>query len=339
MLFAAGCPRGPATQKTKTDSPSATSNPSSTQAPNANARNGSYHIGLGPWIGFGPLYLAHEKGFFEKEGVHVELSVVTGLAERNSALKSGRVDGLAAPVDYFVLSAGNHLDTTIVMAIDESTGGDGIVAKKQIKTVKDLNGKKVAFQRGLPSEFFFRALLREHGLSLDQIDLYDMETANAGAAFIAGRVDAAVVWEPWLTRCQEDGGGHVLASTSDHPNLIVDCLAFNKDVVSKNPDDVRRIVNAVLKAIDYWKRHPEESNAIMAPHFQVAPEKYAKILAGATFCDSARNRAYFGTTTAPGPIFDVAKRASAIWLEAKVIAEPVKPESIISTDFVARLEE
>src|ERR1700730_10589347 len=66
----------------------------------------TYRMGLGPWVGFGPLYLAQEKGFFKDAGVSVELSVLTGLAERNSALKSGQVDALAAPVDYFVLSAG-----------------------------------------------------------------------------------------------------------------------------------------------------------------------------------------------------------------------------------------
>ena len=67
-----------------------------------------YRIGLGPWVGFGPLYLAQEKGFFKESGVQVDLTVLTGLAERNSSLKSGQIDGLAAPVDYFVLSAGNH---------------------------------------------------------------------------------------------------------------------------------------------------------------------------------------------------------------------------------------
>jgi len=293
-----------------------------------------YRIGLGPWIGFGPLYLAKEKGFFEEQGIKIELIVLTGLAERNSALKSGKVDGLAAPVDYFVLSAGNHLETTIVMAIDESTGGDGIVAIKSIKTIKYLKGKKVAFQRGLPSEFFLRALLNENGMTLDQIHPFDMETAQAGAAFLAGQVDAAVVWEPWLTKAKEEGGGHILSSTRDHPDLIVDCLAFNKDIIAKFPKDVQKIVNAVLKAIDYWKKNPEESDRIMAPYFQLEPAKYAAILSGASFCDLARNRAYFGTSTALGPIYDVALRASDIWLQAKVIDVPVTPNSIISADFV-----
>lgn len=293
-----------------------------------------YRIGLGPWVGFGPLYLARDLGYFKEAGIEVELIVLTGIAERNSALKAGRIDALAAPVDYFVLSAGNHLETRIVMAIDESAGGDGIVARKEITRFEDLRGRKVAFQRGLPSEFFLRALLQQRGINLDELRAADMETADGGAAFIAGKVDAAVLWEPWLTKAVEQGGGHVLASTREYRNLIVDCLSFTKDAVGRSPADVAKIVNAVLRAIDFWKARPDEANRIMAPYFQLDPAKYGLVLSGARFTDLARNREYFGGAQAPGPIFDVAKRASAIWLEAKAIEAPVTPEQIIAPQFL-----
>ncbi len=295
-----------------------------------------YRIGLGPWVGFGPLYLAKEKGFFKEAGVEVDLIVLTGIAERNSALKSGKLDALAAPVDYFVLSAGNGVSTTIVMAIDESAGGDGIVAKKSIQRFADLRGKKIAFQRGLPSEFFLRALLQQHGIKLDELTYLDMETAQGGAAFIAGKVDAAVLWEPWLTKAVEQGGGHVLASTKGYPDLIVDCIAFTEGAIGRSSDGVSKIVSALFKAIDYWKQNPEDADRIMAPYFQLEPAKYAAVLSGARFADLARNRQYFGTPTSPGPIFQVAERASKIWMEAKVTRSPVKPEAIISNKFLSK---
>jgi NitT/TauT family transport system substrate-binding protein len=294
----------------------------------------AYRIGLGPWVGFGPFYLAQEKGFFKNAGVDVDLTVLTGLAERNSALKSGRIDGLAAPVDYFVLSAGNNLVTDIVMAVDESNGGDGIVANDSIHTFTDLKGKRVAFQRGLPSEFFLRALLQKNGMHLSELNAVDMETAQAGAAFIAKKLDAAGLWEPWLTKAREEGAGHILASTREYRDLIVDVLAFNTKIVSEHPADIQKMVNCVLQAINYWKQHPQESDDIMAPHFQVSPAQYARVLSGANLCDLARNRAYFGTSQAPGPIFNVAKRASQIWREAGTIQQPVSPDSIVVTKFV-----
>ena len=293
-----------------------------------------FRIGLGPWIGFGPLYLAQEKGFFKEAGLEVELIVLTGIAERNSALKSGRIDALAAPVDYFVLSAGNNLETSIAMAIDESVGGDGIVARKEITKIEDLRGKRVAFQRGLPSEFFVRALLQQHGLSMKELQTVDMETDQAGAAFIAGSIDAAAVWEPWLTKASEQGGGHVLASTKEFPNLIIDCLAFNQQRLAKDKAGAQAVVAAIFKAIEYWKAHSDEANAIMAPHFQIDAKKYGLILSGARFCDVARNREFFGTREAPGPVFEIGRRASDIWKEAGVIAAPVDPKRIIATDLL-----
>ena len=131
-----------------------------------------------------PWSICKEKGFFKEQGVDVDLIVLTGVAERNSALKSGKLDALAAPVDYFALSAGNGVVATIVMAIDELVGGDGIVARKSIKSFQDLRGKKVAAQKGLPSDFFLRVLLQQNGMEAGDIDYIDMETAQAGAAFL-----------------------------------------------------------------------------------------------------------------------------------------------------------
>ena len=265
--------------------------------------------------------------------------VLTGLAERNSALKAGRIDALAAPVDYFVLSAGNNLTATVAMAIDESNGADGIVATSDVKTVADLRGKRVAFQRGLPSEFFLRALLQQNGLTLADLKPIDMETAQAGAAFISKQVDAAVIWEPWLSKASQEGHGHILASSKDYPNLIVDCLGFNPEVVSRSPQDVQAIVNAVLRAIAYVKSNPGDANAIMAPNFQVDATKLGQILTGINFCDLQRNRKYFGTVQEPGPIFQVAERASKIWQEAGVISKPVSPQEVISVEFIAKAKE
>lgn len=293
-----------------------------------------YRIALGPWVGFGPLYLARDKGFFKEQGVEVDLIVLTGVAERNSALKSGKLDALAAPVDYFALSAGNGVPATIVMAIDESVGGDGIVARRSIKSIGDLRKKKVAAQKGLPSDFFLRALLQQNGINVEEINYIDMETAQAGAAFLAGDLDAAVVWEPWLTRAKEKGNGHVLASTRDHRNLIVDCLAFNQAVIRTKPADVQRVVNAILKAIDYARANPVEASKVVAKYFEMDPAKYRAILEGVEFTDHKRNREYFGTRESPGPLFQVASRASGIWLKARAISRAVQEQDIISTDFV-----
>ena len=98
---------------------------------------------------------------------------------------------------------------------------------------------------------------------------------------------------------------------------------------------MQAIVGAILKAIDYYKQHPEEADRIMAPYFQITPEKFAAILEGVRFADLKRNRAYFGAPPEKGPIFDVAEKASKIWLQSGVINTPIMPDTIITQRFVS----
>jgi NitT/TauT family transport system substrate-binding protein len=86
-----------------------------------------------------------------------------------------------------------------LFAVDESRGGDGFVAEKEIQTIADLKGKTVAYQKGIVSELYLGVLLKEVGLSLGDIEAVNLPFNDAGAAFVEQRVDAAVTGEPWLT--------------------------------------------------------------------------------------------------------------------------------------------
>ena len=109
------------------------------------------------------------------------------------------------------------------MAIDDSNGGDGIVANKDIESIADLKGKKVAVNEGSVSEFYLNVLLQgrpegnrpEHG---------QHDRGDAGSAFVAKQVDAAVTWEPWLTSGKATDFGHLLVDSSTTPGLITDVI-------------------------------------------------------------------------------------------------------------------
>ena len=79
-------------------------------------------------------------------------------------------------------------------------------------------------------------------MSVDDVIKENMTAADAGAAFVANRVDAAVTWEPWLTRGKATDHGKVLVDTSSTPGVIIDVLAFRSDVVKTRGDDIRKII-------------------------------------------------------------------------------------------------
>ena len=89
-------------------------------------------LGMSTWLGYAPLYLAKEKGFFQKQGVDVEIVVIESPADRRVAFAADKIQGFATTVDTQVMTAAaeNPIPVKQVLAIDDSHGGDGIVAPR-----------------------------------------------------------------------------------------------------------------------------------------------------------------------------------------------------------------
>ncbi len=151
-------------------------------------------VGYPVWVGYGPLFLADKKGFLKELGVSVEFVNMEDTKTRYVALAAGKIDGLMTTIDTMVLRVKPDFQLAAVMAFDDSKGGDGIVARKEIKSVKDLKGKKVAFGEGSVSHFFLGFLLKQNGMTFKDIVPVNMTAGDAGAAFVANKVDAAVTW-------------------------------------------------------------------------------------------------------------------------------------------------
>jgi len=126
-----------------------------------------FRVTLLTWVGYGPIHLALEKGFFE--GIDVQLQVVEDTAARRAAFSSGRVDASTDIVDSFANLLAVGIQGSVVLKLDESIGGDGIIAKADIHSIQDLKGKVVAYPPGQPSHFFLLSLLEDAGMTIDDI--------------------------------------------------------------------------------------------------------------------------------------------------------------------------
>jgi len=275
-----------------------------------------FKIGFSTWVGYGPLFLARDKGFLKAEGVEVEFLKVEDPKDRFAALAAQRLDGLVSTIDTMILYLKTGKEYQYVLALDDSNGGDGIVARKEIATIKDLKGKKVAFAEGSVSQFFLNVLLREAGLKQSDVVSVNMKAGDAGAAFVAERVDAAVTWEPHLTKGKKTPFGHLLIDSSKTPGLITDVLIFRADVIQARPREIQGIVNGWNKAVAYWKENPRESNAIMAKAVGGWLEDikdFEETLTGIKFYDGPANRAFVGTAADPGPMAKTVQNAIDIW--------------------------
>lgn len=294
-------------------------------------------IGLSTWVGYGPLYIAQAQGFFKDEGLSVDLVKMEDPKTRMPAMIAGRIDMAVTTVDTVLNFYAPEHPLTYLFALDQSSGGDGIVADKDIKTIADLKGKKVAFAEGSVSQFFLGALLKDNGLKFSDVDAVNMTAGDAGAAFVAGRVNAAVTWEPWLTRGKQTDHGHLLIDSTKTPGLIVD-IAVTTDAWAKAHEaDIKGLYKAWAKAVAWQKANPEKANEIMAKGvggWLSKPKVFAETLTGVTFYDAAGNAAYMGTKAKPGPITKTIADAEALGAETGQFKVSVDPASLITFGIV-----
>jgi NitT/TauT family transport system substrate-binding protein len=291
-------------------------------------------IAMSNWIGYAPLYLAQEKGFYKAKGIDVEVKIIEKVADRRAALAAGHIQGMCTTADAHVITAANDIPIKMVLALDESYGGDGIVAVDSIKTVQDLKGKNVAGHKGGATLFWINYVLTQNNMKLSDINMIDMTAGDAASAFVAGKVDAAITWEPHLSRAAREGKGHILLDSKKTPGVIVDALAFRPDFIEKNKDAVKKIVEAWFEALEYHKKNPEDANAIMAKFTKDTPELYKQHIEGVRFYGPQENKAYFGTPDKPGELYRVVERALDLWMETKQIPKRVDPKSIIDGSFI-----
>ncbi|MFP3408654.1 ABC transporter substrate-binding protein, partial [Pseudomonas sp. SIMBA_065] len=90
---------------------------------------------------------------------------------------------------------------------------------------------------GSTSQFWLSYLLKKHGMTMSDITVQNMTADDAATAFIAGRVPAAVTWEPHLSMVRDKKQGKVLIDSSSTPGVIVDVVALNCAVIEKQPED------------------------------------------------------------------------------------------------------
>lgn len=231
-------------------------------------------LALSPWPGWFVWYLVKEKGFFEKNGVNVDLVWFPVYSDSLSALASGKVDANSQTLSDTLAPASKGIKLKAVLVNDNSNGGDGVVVKPSINSVKDLKGKKVATELGTVDHLLMLTALEKAGLAEKDVAYTNMTVNDAGPAFISGNLDAAVLWEPFLSKAVQEGKGKLLFSSKDTPGLIPDLLVFKEEITKNRPEDVKKIINAWFDALDYWKANPEESLKIMAKAAETPVDEY-----------------------------------------------------------------
>jgi NitT/TauT family transport system substrate-binding protein len=297
---------------------------------------GTFKIGVEPWLGYGQIHVAAAHDLFKKAGLSgVDVVNFSEDKDINAALASGQIDGatIATHTAMGMVAAG--LPVKIVLLLDQSITADAIIGAPEIKSIKDLKGKEVAYEEGTTSDILLHSALAKAGMPWSDIKPVPMPAANAGSALIAGRVPVAVTYEPYLSAAkQQNPKVNMLYSGKDDPGVISDVLVVREEVLEQRPGQVMAMIKAWDAALTHYKGDTTADRGVIAKAVGASTEELASAFDGVQFYSLADNKAQltgsFTTETFP----HILKSASA----AGLVPVPVEPGKIIDSRFVKALK-
>jgi NitT/TauT family transport system substrate-binding protein len=295
--------------------------------------SGVFRMGIEPWLGYGPWRIAEAKGFFKKNGLNVKIINFSTDDQINSAFASGKIDGTNVATHTALRFIAQGLPLKAVLLEDVSLKADAILAGPDVKSVKDLKGKKVAYEEGTTSDILLAYALAQNGMSKKDIQAVPIPASDAGTAFLAGRVPVAVTYEPYLTTAlQKDKNAKLLYTAGKDPGLVGDVFAVSNDTIKNKPGQVAALVKTWGEAVDYYNNHKADAQAIITKAVGSKPGDLTTAFNGVKIYNLAENKQQLasGGGYVNKTIEDVAKAAKSVGL----LQNTVDPKSMLYTNFV-----
>lgn len=249
------------------------------------------NLSLDEWIGWKSIIdanggLSTEKGsIYDKLGINVNISIINDATQSSNALVGGQVDAAGYTINRAAFLSKKFQDAGVDVVMpfitNFSNGGDGIIAKSNIKTVKDLVNAKVGVPQFSEAHSLVVWFVNQSDLAESDKDkiinnlVFFATPDEAAKAFFAGQVDVAATWEPYLTQAKNMSDAHIMFSTASSSSLIMDGILFNADFANNNPEIVTKFIDGALQASSLYTTDLDTIKSVM-PMFSTASDKDIK---------------------------------------------------------------
>ena len=223
---------------------------------------------------YAPQYVAIANGYFEEEGLEIELTTGQGADKVMTAVIAGQSDiGFAGPEAAIYIYNEGKEDYAQVFAQMTQRDGSFLVSKDPTDDFKwtDLKGKTIIPGRkgGVPY-MTLEYVLKQNGIDpqkdlvLDDSISFDL----MAGAFAGGDAEYVTLFEPTASATEQAGKGYIVASVGEEAGEIPYTAYFaNKSYIEQNPDVIQGFTNAIYKGEQYVKEHTAEEIAELIKDF------------------------------------------------------------------------
>ncbi|MCI8890714.1 MAG: ABC transporter substrate-binding protein [Eubacterium sp.] len=218
-------------------------------------------------IFYAPMYAAIENGYFEQEGIDLELVTGFGADKVMAAVLSGEADiGFMGPETTVYTYNEGASDAVVNFAQLTQRAGNFIVAREKTDAfqLSDLKGAEVLGGRagGMP-EMVFEYVLKKNGIKPSDVRIdQSIDFGSTAAAFSGGKGSYTVEFEPSATALEQAGEGFVVSSVGVESGYVpYTAFSAKKSYLDKNKDLIQSFTNALQKGMDYTVSHSSEEIA------------------------------------------------------------------------------
>lgn len=243
--------------------------------------NNTINLSLDEWIGWKSILDAEYYGIYDELGINVNISVINDATQSSNALINGDIDAAGYTINRTAFLSNKFktagIDVVMPFITNYSNGGDGIIAKSNITTVKDLVNAKIGVPEFSEAQTLVVWFVNNSDLTQEEKDsiidnlILFATPDEAAKAFFAGQVDVAATWEPYLTQAQNMTDSHIFFSTASSSSLVMDGILFNENFARDNTELVEKFIQGALMASDLYDTKFDAIRSIM-PMFSTASD-------------------------------------------------------------------
>ena len=235
-------------------------------------------------IFYAPSYAAMSLGYFEEEGLEVDLINLQGADKVMTAMISDEIQiGLAGPEANVYTALQNLEDRVVIFAQLTQRDGSFLVGREPIENFSlemlgELERAEIIGGRaGGAPEMTLEYVLKTNGLDIGVDDeskpvnvRTDIQFAAMGGSFLSGEGDFVTLFEPTATQFEKEGKGYILTAIGAHcGNIPFTAYSAAQSYIDANPDVIQRFTNAVYKGQQYVATHSAEEIApLVQPYFE-----------------------------------------------------------------------
>jgi NitT/TauT family transport system substrate-binding protein len=308
------------------------------------------------WIGWLPIVAANhgfspneESLFYKKYGFKVNLKLIDDPVAARDSFATGQSHILWGTLDMMVLFApelmkDSRTSPRIYQQIDWSSGGDGIVARRNIANVRELKGRTVVYAQNSPSQYFINNLLLNAGLQPGEVNHKFTATAfEAAAAFVSdAKIDACVSWAPDIYKIPEKvKNTRILTTTAEANKLIADVWAARADFAKDHPEIIEGLVEGIFEGMRMLKDDNLKAQAFqwMAEGYGMGVDEIRAMEQDAHTTNFAENKDFFMNANSPSNFERTWKNVTFVYKELRLIDTPVRFDEVMDFSVLQGLEQ